>query len=59
MDISNQVKIAAIENTLKHFTESKRFKDPELFLSDIDLCKTTIRFYMDRNYKKKAVLGSL
>ena len=52
MDISNEVKIAAVENTLKHFTESKRFKDPEIFLSDIDLCKTTIRFYMDRNYKK-------
>ena len=52
MEISNQVKIAAIENTLKHFTECKRFKDPELFLSDMDMCKNTIRLYIDRNYQK-------
>ena len=51
MDISNIIKIAAIENTLKHFTECKRFKDPELFLSDLDLCKTIIRSYEDKNYE--------
>ena len=51
MDISNQVKIAAIENALKHFIESKRFEDSEIFLSDLDLCKSIIRLYEDKNYK--------
>ena len=52
MDISNQVKTSAIKNVMKHFTESERFEDSELFLSDLDLCKSIIRLYKEKNYKK-------